>query len=231
MAFDGQLLSRPSDGSERMVAESLNVMYYGVYAPKPEPSFSPNGDSAGDRQTLSYKIVRQSNVTATLTGPGGASRTVDSGQRRPGLYRFNWAGRTDGGPEVEGRWRFAVTAVDDEGKASAADRAFVLNNTLGFLSVQPGRATVSRRRGARIAIRYKLARAARVTVAITSKTGQLIRVVRSNTETEAGDVVTLWNGKQANGKVVFSNTYVAKVTATNAAGTVELARSFRVRRR
>jgi flagellar hook assembly protein FlgD len=230
MAFDGQLLSRPSDGSERMVAESLNVMYYGVYAPKLEPSFSPNGDSAGDRQTVGYKIVRTSNVTATLTGPGGVSRTVDSGQRRPGLYQFNWAGRTDGGPEAEGRWRFAVTAVDDEGKASSADRAFVLNNTLGFLSVQ-GRAVVSRRRGARIAIRYKLTRSARVTVAITSKTGQLVRVVRSNAQTQAGDAVTLWNGRQANGKVVFSNTYVAKVTATNAAGTVELARSFGVRRR
>jgi flagellar hook assembly protein FlgD len=231
MAFDGQLLSRPSDGSERMVAESLNVMYYGVYALKPEASFSPNGDGAGDRQTLSFKIVRPSSVTATLTGPGGVSRTVDTGQRRPGLYRFNWAGRTDGGPETEGRWRFAVTAVDDEGKASSADRAFVLNNTLGFLSVQPGGATVSRRRGARIAIRYKLTRAARVTVAITSTTGQLIRVVRSNADTQAGDVVSLWNGRQANGRVVFSNTYVAKVTATNAAGTVELARSFRVRRR
>jgi flagellar hook assembly protein FlgD len=230
MAFDGRLLSRPSDGAERMVAESLNVMYYGVYMPKPEPSFSPNGDGAGERQTLAFKIVRPSTVTATLTGPGGASRTIDSGQRRPGLYSFNWTGRANGGSEPEGRWRFAVTAVDDQGRTSSADRAFMLNNTLGFLSVQPTRAFVHRRRGGRIAIQFRLTRAALVNVAITSKTGQLLRVVR-NAQASPGEVTAYWNGRYPNRKVVFSGTYVAKVPATNSAGRAELARSFRVRRR
>jgi flagellar hook assembly protein FlgD len=231
MAFDGQLLNRPSDTSgERMVAESLNVMYYGVYAPKPEPSFSPNSDGAGERQTLTYKIVRPSTVNATLTGPGGATRTVDSGQRRPGVYRFNWAGRTDAGPEPEGRWRFAVTAVDAEGRTSTADRAFTLNNTLGFLTVQPTRAFVTRRRGTRVTIGFRLTRPARVTVAITSRTGQLLRVVR-NAQAPAGQVVAFWNGRYPNGKVVFSGNYVAKVTAVSSAGKAELARLFRVRRR
>jgi hypothetical protein len=230
MAFDGQLLSRPSDGSERMVAESLNVSYYGVYAPKPEVSFSPNGDGAGDRQELVYKIVRPSSINATLTGPGGANRTIDSGRRAPGLYRFNWAGRTDAGPEPEGRWRFAVTAVDEEGKTSSADRAFTLNNTLGFVTVRPLRAVVSRRRGGRVAIGFRLTRPARISVSITSKTGQLVRVVR-NANAPAGDVNVFWDGRYPNGKTVFSGTYVAKVTATNSAGRAELARSFRVRRR
>jgi hypothetical protein len=230
MAFDGQLLSRPSDGSERMVAESLNVSYYGVYALKPELSFSPNGDGAGDRQELVYKIVRPSSINATLTGPGGATRTIDSGRRAPGVYRFNWAGRTDAGPEPEGRWRFAVAAVDEEGKTSSADRAFMLNNTLGFVTVRPLRAVVSRRRGGRVAIGFRLTRPARISVSITSKTGQLLRVVR-NANAPAGDVNVFWDGRYPNGKTVFSGTYVAKVTATNSAGRAELARSFRVRRR
>jgi exopolysaccharide biosynthesis protein len=35
MAFDGKLLSRPSDrGGERLVSEALLVMYYGVHAPE-----------------------------------------------------------------------------------------------------------------------------------------------------------------------------------------------------
>jgi flagellar hook assembly protein FlgD len=231
MAFDGELLSRPSDTSgERMVAESLNVTYYGVYAPKPEASFSPNSDGAGERQTLTYKIVRPSSVTATLTGPGGARRDIDLGQRSPGVYRFNWTGRTAAGPEPEGRWRFAVTAVDSEGRTSTADRAFTLNNTLGFLSVQPTRAFVTRSRGTRVTIRFRLTRPARVTVAITSKTGQLLRVVR-NAPAPAGEVVAFWNGRYPNGKVVFSGNYVAKVTAVSSAGQAELARLLRVRRR
>jgi hypothetical protein len=230
MAFDGQLLSRPSDGSERLVAESLNVSYYGVYAPKPELSFSPNGDGAGDRQELVYKIVRPSSINATLTGPGGATRTIDSGRRTPGVYRFNWAGRTDAAPEPEGRWRFAVTAVDEEGKTSSADRAFTLNNTLGFVTVRPLRAVVSRRRGGRVTIGFRLTRPARISVSITSKTGQLLRVVR-NANASAGDVNAVWDGRYPNGKTVFSGTYVARVTAINSAGRSELARSFRVRRR
>jgi flagellar hook assembly protein FlgD len=231
MAFDGQLLSRPSDtGGERMVAESLLVSYYGVYAPQVEPSFSPNGDGAGDRQTLSFKLVRQSTVTATLSGPGGVTRTIDAGERRPGLYRFDWAGRANGAPEPEGRWRLTVNATDSEGRSSSAERSFNLNNTLGFITVKPLRAVVHRRRGGRVTIGFQLTRPARVSITITSKTGQLLRVVR-NASAPAGRVVALWNGKYPNGKPVFSGSYVAKVTAISRAGRADLARSFRVRRR
>ena len=230
MAFDGQLLSRPSDtGGERMVAESLNITYFGVYAPLPEPSFSPNGDGAGDRQTLSYKVVRPSRVTATVTGPGGVTRAVDSGDRRPGLYSFDWTGRQAGGTEPEGRWRFAVTAVDNEGRSSTADRSFSLNNTLGYVTVKPLRAVVRRKRGGRVVIGFQLSRPASVSIAITSKTGQLLRVVR-NGQAPAGKVSATWDGRYPNRKAVFSGTYVAKVTATNGVGRAELARSFRVRR-
>jgi hypothetical protein len=231
MAFDGQLLSRPSDtGGERMVSEAMLVTYYGVYTPEPEPSFSPNGDGAGDRQTLSYKLVRPSTVTATLVGPGGAGRTIDEGSRRPGLYKFDWTGKQSGAPEPEGRWRFQVNAVDNQGLQSTADRSFALNNTLGYLTVNPLRATVRRNRGGRITIGFQLTRPARVTITITSKTGQLLRVVRNRTA-PAGKVVAVWDGRYPNKRVVFSGTYVARVTATNGVGRAELARSFRVRRR
>lgn len=231
MAFDGKLLSRPSDtGGERMVAESLLVSYYGVYAPQLEPSFSPNGDGAGDKQTLSFKLVRQSTVTATLSGPGGATRTIDTGERRPGVYRFDWAGRVNGQPEPEGRWRLTVNATDAEGRNSSAARSFTLNNTLGFITVKPLRAVVHRRRGGRVTIGFQLTRRARVSIAIMSKTGQLLRVVR-NASAPAGRVVAFWDGKYPNGKPVFSGSYVAKVTAISGAGRADLARSFRVRRR
>jgi hypothetical protein len=47
----------------------------------------------------------------------------------------------------------------------------------------------------------------------------------------AGKVLATWDGRYPNKRVVFSGTYVAKVTATNAVGRAELARAFRVRRR
>jgi flagellar hook assembly protein FlgD len=231
MAFEGELLSRPSDTSgERMVAESLLVSYFGVHAPPTELTFSPNGDGAGDKQTLSYKVVRPSSVTATLTGPDGVPRAIDSGHRRPGLYRFDWSGRSNGAAEPEGRWRFTVTAVDAEGRRSTAERRFLLNNTLGFITVQPLRAIVHRRRGGRVTIGFQLTRPARVSVSITSKTGQLLRVLR-NARVPAGRVIATWDGRYPNRKAVFSGTYVAKITAISSAGRADLARSFRVRRR
>jgi len=235
MAFGGELLSRPSDsGGERLVSEALLVMYYGVYAPATEQSFSPNGDGAGDRQRLEYKIVKPSTVTATLTGPDGVARTIDSGERKAGLYKFAFAGGTRSSrtraAEPEGRYRWSITAVDAEGRRSTAERSFSLNNTLGFISVQPSRMTVGRKRGGRLLIGFTLTRPARVNVSITSKTGQLLRVVR-NFNARAGKTVVLWNGKYPNRKPVFSGAYVARVVATNRVGQAELARAFRVRRR
>ena len=83
LAFDGKLLNRPSDrGGERPVSNALQLMYYGVYSPTPEAVVSPNGDGYAEKQReLSYKVVRPSNVTATLVAPGGAvayTETLDA---------------------------------------------------------------------------------------------------------------------------------------------------------
>jgi len=232
MAFDAQLLSRPSDsGGERLVSEALLVMYYGVHAPDTEPSFSPNGDGAGDRQRLEYKIVKPSTVSAVLTGPDGQARTLDSGARKPGLYKFAFGGQRfrSRAVEPEGRWRWTITATDSEGRRSTAERVFMLNNTLGFITVSPSRVVVRKKQGGKLLIGFTLTRPARISATITSKTGQLLRVVR-NANAPAGKVAVVWDGRYPNGKPVFAGTYVAKVVATNSVGRTELARSFQVRR-
>ena len=232
MAFDAELLSRPSDsGGERLVSEALLVMYYGVHAPDTEPSFSPNGDGAGDRQRLEYKIVKPSTVSAVLTGPDGQARTLDAGARKPGVYKFAFGGQRfrSRAAEPEGRWRWTITATDSEGRRSTAERVFMLNNTLGFMTVNPSRVVVRKQRGGRLLIGFTLTRAARVSVTITSKTGQLLRVVR-NANAPAGKVAVVWDGRYPNKKPVFAGAYVAKVVATNSVGRAELARSFQVRR-
>jgi hypothetical protein len=212
MAFDGKLLNRPSDrGGERAVAEALTLFYYGVYAPAlPSRVLSPNADGVDDTQTLAYKLVRPSTVSATLTGPGGAMIPLDSGSRGAGVYRFNW----DGAGRPEGAWTFKVAADDDLGRHSTADRQFSVNNTLGFLSARAG--------GRRVVVSFKLARPARVALRIETPGGAIVQTLPGRSLPQ-GDANISWSGRP--GRYVFS------VTATSDVGTVELDARFTLRRR
>jgi phosphodiester glycosidase len=210
MAFDGKLLNRPADPTgERAVAEALTYFYYGVYAPTP-PSrvVSPNADGVDDAQALSYKVVRQSTVTATMNGPGGAVVPIDSGARSPGTYRFTW----DGKGQPEGAWTFRVVANDDLGRNSTADRQFSLNNTLGFVT--------ARASGKRLVTGFKLTRPARVVVRIETPGGALVRALPAR-NFSAGDGSVSWTGRRGR--------YVVSVTATNAVGSVEQTAPIRLR--
>ena len=87
MAFEGTVLNSPSDGRERAVSTALMLQYYGVYAPPPlEAVVSPNGDGVAEEQRLSYKVVRPSTVTASLTAPDGTIAWQEMVAREPGTY-------------------------------------------------------------------------------------------------------------------------------------------------
>ena len=115
LAFDGKLLSRPSDSrGESPVADALFFLYEGVFSPAPAPTVA-----LGKTQALAYKVVRRSTVTARLSGPNGTT-TLDAGVRDPGTYKFDWTAT------AEGRWTFSVDAVDDLGRSSGTDRTFTV---------------------------------------------------------------------------------------------------------
>lgn len=211
MAFDGKLLNRPSDrGGERAVAEALTLFYYGVYAPAlTSRVLSPNADGVDDTESLSYKLVRRSTVTATLNGPGGVVVPLDSGARAPGVYRFSW----NGAGQPEGAWTFRVIADDDLGRHSVAERQFTYNNTLGFLS--------TRSSGRRVTASFKLARPARVALRIETPAGLIIRTLPGRSLPQ-GDATVSWRGRPGS--------YLFSVTATADVGAVELAAPFRLRR-
>jgi Phosphodiester glycosidase/FlgD Ig-like domain len=230
MAFDGKLLNSPSDpGGERAVADGLFVFYYGVHAPPPtQPVLSPNGDGFAETESLSYKLVRPSTVTASVIGPDRVPRQTQTGQREPGLYKVTWDGRTpQGGPEREGRWRWVINAVDDQGQQSQVERLFYLNNTLGYLRVRPTRVVV-RRRGGNLRVGFRLAHPAVVTVTIQTARGARVRTIRRRLRT--GQTSIRWNGRYGNGVRAFSGRYVARVQTANAFGRAELKRNFLVRR-
>jgi hypothetical protein len=230
MAFDGKLISRPSDpGGERGVADGLFVFYYGVQVPAPATDvLSPNGDGVDEAQQLSYKVVRPSTVTASLVGPDGVARQTQTGPRAPGTYTLDWTGRSaQGAPEPEGRWRWVVNAVDDRGQASRAERVFYLNNTLGYLRVSPSRVVV-RRRGGALRVAFRLAHPATVTLKIRTVSGATVQTVRRKLRT--GTTSIRWNGRYGSGISAFSGPYVASVRAVNAFGPTLLERRFQVRR-
>ena len=230
MAFDGELLNSPSDpGGERPVADGLFVFYYGVHAPAPaQPVLSPNGDGVAEVQTLSYKIVRPSTVTASLVGPDRIPRQTQTGQREPGTYRLTWSGRTaEGAPETEGRWRWVIKAVDDKAQQSTVERSFDLNNTLGYLNVRPSRVVVHKRSG-NLRVGFRLAHSALVTLTIETASGAAVRTIRQRRG--AGQMSIRWNGRYGSGVRAFSGPYIARVQTSNSFGRAELERRFSVRR-
>jgi len=230
MAFDGELLNRPSDpGGERAVADGLFVFYYGVQAPPPSVEvLSPNGDGVDESQSLSFKVVRRSLVTASLVGPDRVPRLTQTGSRDPGTYKLTWSGRNEqGAPEPEGLWRWVVNAVDDQEQSSKVERSFYLNNTLGYLKVKPSRVVV-RKRGGSLRVGFRLAHPARVTLTIRTKSGARVMTIRR--KLRAGQTSLRWNGRYGNGVRAFSGGYVVSVKASNAFGPAELERPFAVRR-
>jgi len=222
MAFDGKVLNRPSDpgGKERPVGESLVIGYTGVFAPAIAASLSPNGDGPNDSETLSYKLVRPSTVSAKLTGPDGLARELDSGEKAAGRYSLTWDG-TDatGTPAAEGRYHWTVSATDDLGRASTHDRSFSLDRTLGFLNVSSG----ARR------IAFTLARDAKVRVAIETRRGGILSTVTAGPRA-AGPVSVAWNGRDGRGKRVRRGAYVVHVAATSTIGLSELRAPLLIRR-
>jgi flagellar hook assembly protein FlgD len=229
MAFDGQLLDRPSGAGEAPIADALLVSYLGAYVPPPAVSvLSPNGDGVDETQTLRYKVVRPSQVTATLVGPDRVARQLDSGMRTARTYRFDWNGKNaDGTPAPEGTYRFTVTATDDLGRTSTAERTFSLNATLGFLEA-PASAVV-RRSGSTLSGSFTLAHPARVQATLERGSGAVVRTLLRASLPE-GQAIVRWNGRDTNGVRAAAGRYRLRVTATNEFGTVSLSQSLAVRR-
>jgi hypothetical protein len=233
LAFDGKLLNRPSDpGGERPVAETLAVLYTGVYAPPPALSVvSPNGDGIAEKQQLSYKVVQPSTVTASLVGPGGATAFTDTGTRQPGIYTFAWPSNTHRLTQDDplGRWRWVISATDSQARESSVERAFWLNDTLGYMRVAPRSVRLRKRTRTAVVARFKLAYPARVTPSVWTTHGILIRRLPTR-NLAAGTRAIAWSGRFQNGRLAYRGTYVFKVFAQNAYGPVDLNQAFVVRR-
>jgi exopolysaccharide biosynthesis protein len=246
MAFEGKLLSRPSDPSgERPVKESLNVLYYGVYTPPPVPeTLTPNGDGEGDTVALAYKIVRPSTVTAQLLGPGGATVTLEqppppdpvtglpAPPKAPGTYTFTWDGLDPltGIGLPEGRWLWKVTATDDQAQISTQSRVVTFNTTLESVAVKPGLLRLPPK-GAKLVVSIGLKYGANAAVRVETPLGTIVRTL-TRRGLAPGTRTIVWDGRfgTRSKPLVHSGRYVAHVIVTNRYGKAELVKPFGVRR-
>jgi hypothetical protein len=229
LAFTGRLLSAPA-GAEAPVSEALLFEYAGVYAPPAsEPVLSPNGDGVAEKEELSYTLVRPSTVSATLLGPDGAPRFSFSGQAQPGTYPLEFTGlKPDGTADIEGQYRWTINATDDLGRASSIERPFSLDDTLGFAK-PVGPPLGAPRPTPRVVATMTLAHPATVTTTIETPAGVVVRKLDSRA-LQPGPLDIAWDGVSDTGAIVYSGRYVARASAANDLGTVDLTVPFAVRR-
>ena len=200
MAFDGTLLTR---ATEQPIADALMLTYSGVYAaPLASTTLSPNADGVDDMETFTYKVVRPSQVTAAVVGPSNATVTLAQDTEQAGVHTLQW----DGAGAAEGNWRFTVSATDDLGRTTTADRPFALNQTLGSLVVTP--------KGSGLTASFQLAHPATVTVTVEKGNGIVIATLLSR-KLDAGSQSVTWAGRAGSG-------YQVRVVAANSIGKATL---------
>jgi hypothetical protein len=227
IAFDGHVFNHPSDGTERFISDALMVYYYGAFSRKPRwRSFSPNGDGYEDVQRLYAKFVRTSSVHLQLLRPDGVVKWEYTATRGPGTITKDLSDRSF----LEGTWRWIVSGVDGQGRASQMERRFVVNKTLGFLTLSKTRMVVRTGVGGRERIGFRLTNVADVRVTIRRPSGRIVRHLKSLDDQQPGSIALIWNGRNDAGGVVRGGTYVAYVRAINGIGTTELQKAFVVRR-
>lgn len=245
MAFDGALLNRPA-GPERSISTALLFHYTGVFVQPAVSVVSPDGDGVADRQSLGYKIVRPSTATVTLTAPDGTLAYTETAIRQPGSYGLAFppppspvpppvpppapatlSRRADPQP-ANGRWKLAVSAVDDIGQTSAMEQSFTVNTTVGYLSTVPPKLFLPPY-GRDLEIAWKQARAARVVVTIETSAGEVVRTLARRSY-PIGSRALVWNGLGRDRKAVKGGKYVVRVVARNGLGAIELTRDVRVQR-
>ena len=225
MAFDGTLLTRPSTKVEPPIGDALLLSYTGVYAAPPSSDVvSPNGDGFDDTETFSYKLIAPSQVTATLSGPGGALITLAQDSEQPGVHTLTWNGQ----PNTEGQWRFVVSGTATGGQTTTAERDVLLDDTLGALQVSPPSGHIAAGATA-VTAGFQLAHPATVSATIETRTG-IVLATLVNKRLQPGAQSLPWNGRLWTGSLAFTGAYQVHVVATNSIGTVSLVAPFVARR-
>jgi flagellar hook assembly protein FlgD len=105
------------------------------------------------------------------------------------------------------------------------ERTFVVNKTLGYLTISKTRMTVDPRTGGRLVVSVRLAHDAQLTFTVRDVYGRAVRLLSSGALTP-GTYAVVWDGRNDAGRVVKPGTYIVRAAARNEIGRVVLQRRF-----
>jgi spore germination protein YaaH len=190
------------------------------------PTFSPDGDGTADSSGLAWtsseagsgslRILRGTALIQrwTLHGTSGA---------------VTWTGHDSAGrPAPDGRYTLTLDWMDATGNRTTQVTTLLVDRTAGFLRAAPtlffpqdgdALAAVS-------TISFRLARTAKVTLAILDATGTAVRGAMTGVTRGPGTWTWRWDGRVAGGAMAPRGTYVAALTVVGPYGTTVLRRSL-----
>ncbi len=190
------------------------------------PAFSPDGDGTADSVRLAWtasetgtgwlRILRGKTVIKTwaLSGTSGAA---------------TWTGRDAAGRATpDGRYLLTLDVMDASGNRATSSAPLLVDRTVGFLRTAPG--LFFPQDGDSLAatstLSFRLARTAKVTLAILDASGATVRRAMTGSARAAGTWTWRWDGRVTGGAMAPRGTYVAALSVVGPYGTTVLRRSI-----
>jgi flagellar hook assembly protein FlgD len=194
-----------------------------IYAPSSSATaFSPNGDGAGEKVTLSAVLSERADWTVDVKDGGGAVVRHFAGQGT--AIAAVWNGRDEDGLRVpDGAYTAVMKGSNDHGVTRSASVGVRVDTVAPEVSAVAAQRVVSPN-GDGLAdstlIAYALGEAGSVRVRIYDGAGTLVRTLLSGAWQSSGDHTVKWDGRVSSASGLtpaVSGTYTVRVRDTDAA--------------
>lgn len=139
---------------------------------------SPNGDGRSDVATLSYRLTRAAQLTASIVQDGGTVRSFAACDLEAGTHAVVWDGQTDAGARAPaGRYTVVLSAATGAEPCRAGANAVLDVGKPRLSATGPRRSRVRRWVSVRCAVRDTWGPTVDVTARVRTAAGKLVRTV------------------------------------------------------
>jgi len=186
------------------------------------PSFTPNGDGLDEQLLLTHTVTRNAYLDATVTNSEGQLVRTYSIWSPAGTGASEWNGRDNAGSYVsDGLYTLTYVPRDQAGQTGdpVAVQALVLTAAKLLNPSKPAFfARDADSLAAKVALKVKLNKTARLTWQVLADDGSPVRTIKSDVSMAAGKYVYKWDGRTNSGAWAPDGWYHSTVTATTSLG-------------